>query len=95
MAGKKSEGMDEDRNMQTGEKERQRDGDVKIESWPENGEVQQGQRWRDSLANKVQSVKERGFSVEFREAVNPKESTIQQNIYSANRIKRGKGGKDG
>lgn len=76
--------------MQTGEKERQRDGDVKIESWPENGEVQQGQRWRDSSANKVQNVKERGFSVEFREAVNPEESTIQENIYSANRIKRGK-----
>ena len=41
---KKSEGIDEDRNMQTGEKERQRDGDVKIESGPENGEVQPGQR---------------------------------------------------
>lgn len=40
---------------------------------------------------KVQSAKERGFSVEFREAVNPKETAIQQNIYSANRMKRGRG----
>lgn len=75
-----------------GEKERQRDGDVKIESGPESGEVQPGQRWRDSAANKVQSAKERGFSVEFREAVNPNESAIQPNIYSANRIRRGRGG---
>lgn len=75
-------------NMQTGEKERQRDGDVKIESGPESGGVQPGQRWSDSSANKVESVKERGFSVELGDAVNPKESAIQHNIYSANRIKK-------
>lgn len=49
---KKHEGIDEDRHTQTGEKERQRDGDVKIESGPKNGEAQPGQRWRDSSANK-------------------------------------------
>ena len=58
---KKYEGIDEVGNMQTGEKERQRDTDVKIESRPENGEVQPGQRWRDSSANKIQSMKERDF----------------------------------
>lgn len=81
-------------NMQTGEKERQRDGDVKIESGPESGGVQPGQRWSDSSANKVESVKERGFSVELGDAVNPKESAIQHNIYSANRIKK-RVGRDG
>lgn len=90
ITGQKSEGINEDRNTETG----QRDRDEKIESGPENGEVQLGQRWRDSSASKVQSVKERGFSVEFREAVNPEGSAIQTNIYSANRIRRGRGWTD-
>ncbi len=73
-------------------KKRQRDGDVKIERGPESGEVLWGQRCGDNSATNVQSVKERGFSAEFREAVNPKETAIQQNIYSANRVKREKTG---
>lgn len=77
------------------ETQRQRDRDVTIASGPENEEVQLGQRSRDSTASKVQSVKERGFSVEFREAVNPDEFSIQRNIYFANRIKRGTGRRDG
>lgn len=49
MGGGGVEGIDEDRNMQTGEKVRQRDGDVKIESgqkmekfsWAKDGEIAQ------------------------------------------------------
>lgn len=52
-------------------------------SWARDGEIAQ--------PIKVQSAKERGFSVEFGEAVNPKETAIQQNIYSANRMKGGRG----
>lgn len=62
--------------MQTGEKERQRDGDVKIERGPENEEVQPGQRWRDSSANKIQSVKDRGF------LWNPERLSIQRSPHS-------------
>lgn len=54
-------------------------GDVKIESKPESGEVQLGQRWRDSSTNKVQSVKERGFSAE---AVNPRVQTADEYLFS-------------